>query len=168
MWFRKKNKKEEQNQVIQPIIIENPKCSHKWVDFDLYFLESYKPLQSTSGEYRSFKWEIIEPYVCCWCKKRDNVILAQQTGEIYTNQYNDALKAFITPYQERLKPKGLVEDQIQDMLHCIDREYLTIVASMYPEKLGLNPEDVKKFIEKTERINLNERRILTLPSEQGK
>lgn len=162
-WFKRKNKKEENNLSSEQSSSITPKCSHKWVDFDLYFRFTKNIHHDTYGkEYYTYKWEIVEPYVCCWCKEREDKVLASCEGTNYPGDYEKELTNFLKEYKDHLSPKGLIEDKIQDMLHSIDREYLSIVASMFPERLGLKKEEIQEFLEKTQKEPIYERRIPTL------
>ena len=144
----KVKKEEEVVSVSAPIEIKPPECSHKWKDFHPFLKESYSHRSNDSVQ---FCWEIVEPYVCCWCKKRDDQILVKNSG-IANNieDYNRRLENFKKPYLSILQPEGIVINEVQDMIHSIDREYLEIVASCFPEKPGLSKEDIDKIKNKTE------------------
>ena len=124
-----------------PVPVQVPKkCAHKWKDFDWYMYSSYNKY------YQNLHIEIIEPYVCVWCKERENKVLFSNDFDI--KSYGAALQKadeIHDLYKDKIKPRAIVEDQIADMQHSIDHDYLRIVAKCFPDKLGLTPEEVKKL-----------------------
>lgn len=131
--------KKKPPQEIQPIVKQE--CKHKWQDFNWYLKEEYHQLPT--GPIR-YSWKIMEPYVCCWCHKRKDVILYQESGEVSNfKNYNKRLEMFKLHCGNNLKPTPYVEDKVSDMIHSIDRTYLNIVAKLYPERLGLTKEEIE-------------------------
>ena len=131
--------KKKPPQEIQPIVKQE--CKHKWQDFDWYLSEEYRVENAHKIIY---SWKVYEPYVCCWCHKRKDVLLYKENGSVSTfKQYNKRLQVFKLNCGSNLKPTPLVEDKISDMIHSVDRTYLNIVAKLYPEKLGLTKQEIE-------------------------
>ena len=134
-WNRKKK---------QPAPVEY-KCNHKWRDFPWYVSAMYYE------DTRKFELKIVEPYVCVHCKERKDVVLHEVTRAGYS--WDDALELLEDcdkKYGEYCEPRPIVEDMIHDM-QLVDRQYLEILASLHPEKLGdyLSPQDRKSLELKT-------------------
>ena len=141
-WFKKNKNSNECKQ--EESIISKPPCNHKWRDFDWYIITDYKAKDDSKvGEFTA---ELIEPYVCCWCKKREDHVLSRiEATNIPYKEIDNQIKEWKTEYKEHIRGRAIIEDQIQDMQRSIDREYLDIVAACYPEKLGLTEQQKQKL-----------------------
>lgn len=140
-WFRKK--KEE-----QPITITAPEtppvCHHKWRDFDWYIETNWERYYNSS--LGRFSAKIIEPYICCWCKERENHVLSKVSMDHVPHEELDkVISDWKTEYKDRIRGRAVIEDEIKDMQQAIDRQYLEIVAACYPEKLGLTEQQKQKL-----------------------
>lgn len=138
--FSRKKKKELP---IEPQVpAAPPECQHKWKDFDWYVEWNYFPSMTDNGmiitkreNYGELDIKIKEPYVCVWCKKREDKILRS----IHFDKINEqeAKNRFAEICKNpHVRPREEIEDEIADMEHSIDREYLSIVETMYPKHLG--------------------------------
>ena len=109
MWFKKKE------EVITPIPIVNMGCDHKWMDFPAYIESDYNE--------RSYSIKVLEPYVCIFCKKRKNEIIAQERGECRNpKQKIKELEKQFESY-DIVAPRIIVEDMVKDFQN-VDRNYL--------------------------------------------
>lgn len=134
--FSRKKKKEEPIVEIQTPSAP-PECKHKWKDFKRYIEWSYNPvfIDGIRQPYGELNIKKYEPFVCFWCKKREDVLLRSihfdQIDEQEAKQRYE--KAAADP---EVLPREDIEDKIADMIHEIDREYIAIVEKMYPQKVG--------------------------------
>lgn len=113
MLFRKKKR---------PEIIEPPPCKHKWQDFPWYCEFSWG-----GGE---FEVKIIEPYVCIYCKKRQNVeLLYNHYLGITEAERLKKIREIKEDFKDRLQPKPIVEDMIHDF-QLVDRQWLEIAKAL--------------------------------------
>lgn len=113
------------------------KCNHKWQDFPWYVQAIYYE------DTRRFDLKLIEPYVCVHCKERKDVVLHHVERQGYS--WDDAeqlLAECDEKYGEHCEARPIVEDMIHDM-QLVDRQYLEILKSLYPEKFGKLASDVK-------------------------
>lgn len=103
-----------------PAVVEPPPCKHKWQDFPwiMRFYYDY--------DQRELKVEIIEPYVCIYCKERQDRVLIK---DWYTNENKKEIDRLMDEYREKYKdyiePEAIVEDKINDY-QMVDREWLEI------------------------------------------
>lgn len=135
------NRKKQASPPSPMIPISKPKCQHKWRDFNWYLEYNY-------NDNHLEIW-IKEPYVCCWCKERKDIILEHITySYISDKKFQTTIEELEKQYSSHLKKRALIEDEIEDMRQNIDREYLAIVARCFPEKLGLSEEELNKFLNK--------------------
>ena len=152
-----KRKKEPKIEYVLTSTTEIPKkCEHIWKDFSPYIIYKYNPLFSNykRTEYGELKIKIIEPYVCCKCYEREDI-------ELYSLYFDhikesDAIKKFEQIKQENdfLKPRPIVEDEIADMRHQIDRDFLRMLAVYRPATVGSGISNdlpiLEKFLNKGE------------------
>ena len=136
MWpFKKKLEKSE------PIIIETVKpkeCGHVWRDFDWYLVSEWHDY-TNRPKYGYYRFKIIEPYVCCLCKIRENHVIDREYAENVTEEDFHAKQNEIKEkYKEHLKDRAVVEDQIRDMQKNIDREFLETLSTYFPQKVGIS------------------------------
>lgn len=134
MWpFKKKKDKKEEESIPAPIVIETPcdRGEHLWKDFPPYLhydnLHVYDPVI-----------EITEPYVCCLCHKRKNVILEkfQYNHNISHKNFMQEVDRVRDQYKDILKSKAVVEDMVEDHIH------LDKLKLKYWEYLNLPKEDI--------------------------
>ena len=116
MWPFKKKK--------PPSVIEPPPCKHKWQDFP-WIMRFYYDYNG-----RKLEVEIIEPYVCIYCKKRKNKVLIH---DWYTEEDEKSIDRLMDEYREKYKdytePEAVIEDKISDF-QMVDREWLEIVNAL--------------------------------------
>lgn len=134
MWlFKKKLEKSE------PIIIETAKpkeCGHVWRDFDWYLVSEWHDY-TNRPKYGYYRFKIIEPYVCCLCKIRENHVIDREYAENVTEEdFHEKQNEIKEKYKEHLKDRAVVEDQIRDMQKNIDREFLQTLSEYFPQKIG--------------------------------
>lgn len=94
-------------------------CNHKWKDFHWYLEATY--FKDDGG----FQIKVIEPYVCIYCKERKDVVLREQRTYCTRKEASEICDNWEEKYQEHLKDKALVEDEIHDMI-LVDKEYLEL------------------------------------------
>ncbi|MBQ9613065.1 MAG: hypothetical protein IJV14_10865 [Lachnospiraceae bacterium] len=118
MWFKKKENKK-------------PVCIHKWKDFPPYLVYSTTNMLV----------QIIEPYVCVYCKERKDVYLLNECwkGEgIYSySHFQQVVKQYQDTYKDILRPRVIVEDMVHDEM-LVDREHLRILEDIRSGN-GLRP-----------------------------
>lgn len=102
----------------RPPLAPMPKeCQHQWQDFPWYVEGTYHI------EEGYFECQIIEPYVCVLCKKRENKVLMEyhhQATEKEADKFIDGLR-------KRFKGKILHQIEVEDMINdflMVDRDYL--------------------------------------------
>lgn len=111
MWFFNKNK----NNNSIPFVAPAEKHEHKWRDFSWYQISKWR-----DGYYDVY---IYEPYVCVTCKERKNVELLHECGYCTFKNFNDVIKRILSPYANRLKPRAVVEDEVNDAI-LVDKEFV--------------------------------------------
>lgn len=134
--FSRKKKKEEPIVEIQ-VPAAPPECKHKWKDFDWYVEWSYNPIYNNGVRetYGELDIKVIESYLCLWCHERHNKVLRSIHFDSINEQ--EAKERFDEICKNpHIRPREEIEDEIADMEHSIDREYLSIVETMYPKHLG--------------------------------
>lgn len=103
-----------------PAVVEPQPCKHKWQDFPWIMSFYYDYGQQT------LKVIINEPYVCIYCKERQDRVL---TRDWYTGVDKEEIDRLMDKYREKFKdrvePKAVVEDKINDY-QMVDREWLEI------------------------------------------
>lgn len=134
--FSRKKKKEELT--IEPQVpAAPPECKHKWKDFDWYVEWSYHPkfYYDNRQDFGELDIKVIEPYCCIWCHKRhDKILRSIHFDEINEQEAKERFDEIRK--NPHVRPREEIEDEIADMEHSIDREYLSIVETMYPKHLG--------------------------------
>ncbi len=145
-WSRKKQTK-PQTPVPNKDIIYGPDlkkstCSHKNRDFHWYLEGSY--------DAHKFVINVIEPYVCVWCGHRENRVLQtlRGTSDNPKQEMIEATKSLLDTYGDRIQPRALVEDEINDM-QLVDRDYLRALSLVHPEKLNGLDEKAKVALQKS-------------------
>lgn len=118
MWFKKK--------------IEKPEtlCNHKWKDFPPYIEYSTDTMTV----------QIIEPYVCVYCKKRKDVFLINDSWKnehISLSRFDQIVDGYYKTYKDIILPKGIVEDMVYDEM-LVDRDHLRIMEDIRSGN-GLRP-----------------------------
>lgn len=121
--FKKKKKREAPVIEQKPITFEF-KCPHTWQDFDWYIKSQYGNNTVTIQLY--------EPYVCISCKERMDKLLEQKTFPNIKSlaEAEQIIKSYVEQYGGRIKPKPIVEDQVNDF-QFIDRHFLEVVKRIY-------------------------------------
>ena len=104
-----------------------PPCNHKWKDFPWY-------IESSLFDNGNFLVEIIEPYVCIYCKKQKNIVLKKITRSNITRSRADELICELEEkYKDHIKDEAIVNDMINDMI-LVDREYLRLYEEVVNNK----------------------------------
>ena len=120
--FFNRNKNKNKNPPPSP-----PPCNHKWKDFPWY-------INSTLFDNGKFLIEIIEPYVCIYCKKQKNIVLKKITrSNITRSGANEFICELEEKYKDYIKDKAIVNDMINDMI-LVDREYLRLYEEVVNNK----------------------------------
>lgn len=106
--FPWKKKKPEANPAVTP----TPKpCQHTWKDFPWYIVGTYTKYPNGS----SYQYDVIEPYVCIYCGKRENKTLEHiERTNISIHDADQLLQDAYEQYQDYCKPRAIVEDMIND------------------------------------------------------
>ena len=140
-WNRKKQKAAAQvtSTTTTPT---KPACSHKYRDFHWYVEGT---VYSTN-----FNMKLVEPYVCVWCGHRKNIVLQEFYQECQNPRHEmvEITKSLIDTYGDRIQPRALVEDEINDM-QLVDRDYLRALAVIHPEKLNGMDAQAKVALQKS-------------------
>lgn len=134
MWLF--NTKKEKNENISQEVIEKPReCQHQWFDFDWYMESDWHSYQNSSrGE---FTIEIIEPYVCCLCKKReDHVLHKVRMYNVTEEDFKTTRAELKEEYKNYITSRAIVEDKIRDMQKNIDHEFMKLFSDYFPAKVG--------------------------------
>lgn len=121
--FLKKKKVVEEKLVIP--------CNHKWVDFHWY-IKTYNDPNSFPYEYVC---EILEPYVCIYCKQRRDESLMIKRCKSYKS-LKDMVEDLTKQYSDKIKPKVEIEDAIKDM-QLVDREFLRFAQIVNPNRFPI-------------------------------
>ena len=108
---------------VQPTPKKPPPCEHKWRDCEFWYME-FRADDSMLG------YKIFEPYVCIYCKKRDDKLL-QKGVELISPERSadDIIREFYDRFPA-LRPRAVVEDAVNDMI-MVDREHLRIVDILH-------------------------------------
>ena len=114
MWWPFKKKKPV------PAVSEPPPCRDKWQDsprISRFYFDYGKG---------TLKVEIWEPYVCIYCKKRENRKLIEDWySDISGEKIDKLIEEYKQKYKEHCKHEAVVEDEINDF-QLVDREWLEI------------------------------------------
>jgi len=130
IWFKKK-----EPEVAQPPPEIKHECHHKWKDFDWYIEMEYN--RYLSGPYGRVEIKIIEPYVCVLCGEReDKQLMRYYNDKISEEDAREQLRKITNEHKSFLKSRLQIEDEIADMQHHIDREYLQILENLFPHRVG--------------------------------
>ena len=113
--------------------VEEPKsipleCHHKYRDFPWYIESVY------NQTYKEYKVEIIEPYVCVFCGKRNNVTLCSIERYGTRKEAAEVIEAMQQTYGDNIRPRAFIENDIHDM-QLVDRDYLRALAIVKPGAL---------------------------------
>lgn len=104
-----------------------PPCNHKWKDFPWY-------INSTLFDNGKLLVEIIESYVCIYCKKQKNIVLKKITrSNITRSGANELICELKETYKDYIKDEAIVNDMINDMI-LVDREYLRLYEEVVNNK----------------------------------
>lgn len=131
-------RKRTEEPIQEPITYEPPPCKHKWRDFDWYIVWEYKPEYTYAGtreHYGELTIDVYEPYVCIWCKARENRKLRNIHFDKIDEQEAKARYEEIRK-NPHVRPREDIEDEIADIEHNIDREYLAIAEKICPHRVG--------------------------------
>lgn len=131
----KRRQKEETIKTFTP-----PPCDHKFRDFPWY-IKSLFTYENSDNDIGSLKVEAIKPYVCIHCGYRKDVVVAStSTVRVKRDDADKMIDDFEEPYKDYIKPIGVVESEIHDML-LVDRAYLKIVDDLTAAKNAPSPFD---------------------------
>lgn len=109
---------------------EKPReCNHKWQDFPWYIEGQYYV------DKHFYEFDIIEPYVCLLCHKRENKVLAHVARQGNSDDADKMVAQLVKQYDGKVKHKAEVEDMIQDTI-MIDPGFLKY---FYLMRGGHNP-----------------------------
>lgn len=100
-----------------------PPCAHKWRDCEYWYME-YEWNASV------FKYKIFEPYVCIYCKRRDDKALESGTEPITSSRSADDIIQWLYDRFPAIRPRAVVEDAVNDMI-MVDREHLRMVDILH-------------------------------------
>ena len=113
-------------EVYSPVRQEPPKpppCAHKWRDCEYWYME-FKADDSV------FDYKILEPYICIYCKKREDKALQKGTEIITKSRSADDIIRELYDKFPALRPRAVVADAVNDML-MVDREHLRMVDILH-------------------------------------
>ena len=98
-------------------ISTSQECNHKWIDFPAFIRENHNTYDNT------YTIQVIEPYVCIYCKQRKNETIWYEEGKCYDviNKINSIKKELSK--HNFIKPSIVVEDMVKDFQN-VDRDYL--------------------------------------------
>lgn len=100
-----------------------PPCEHKWRDCEFWYMEF-------RADDSMFDYKIFEPYVCIYCKKRDDKLLQKGVELISPKRSaDDIIREFYDRFPA-LRPRAVVEDAVNDMI-MVDREHLRMVDILH-------------------------------------
>ena len=127
MFWKKKAQKAQEPEKFE---IKSP-CElgkHRYKDFKWY-IQTQDVVQYGNRKYIV---RVIEPYVCIHCGHRNNETL--QSWSLNSRSERDEMVAKIQKrYEDRIGNTLEIEDEIKDM-QLVDREYLTIMQQLHPER----------------------------------
>jgi hypothetical protein len=108
-----------------------PPCEHKWRDCEFWYMEF-------QADDSMFAYKIFEPYICIYCKKREDKLL-QKGVELISPERSadDIIREFYDKFPA-LRPRAVVEDAVNDII-MVDREHLRMVDILH----GNAPIDTK-------------------------
>ena len=131
--------KQKQVKPVEPVKIE---CQHKWRDFPWYITSTY----NTSNHY--YHVEVIEPYVCVWCGKRQDKTLQhiEHTGS--QKECISVIEALNDTYKDHIRARAFIENDIADM-QLVDRDYLRALAIVNPGALVGMDENAQVALKKS-------------------
>lgn len=121
-WNRKKT------ETVTPAEPIKPPCIHTWIDFPWFIRHKWAP--NSYGDKGISTLSVYEPYVCVHCKKRNDVLLYQESEDgISVKRHWEKLKEWEEKYKDHIMPRPIVEDMINDAIY-VDKGKIAIVAKM--------------------------------------
>lgn len=133
-WFKKKKIESIPTSIIEPKIKE---CQHIWCDFSPYIAYEFEYENKEISDFGTLKIIIYEPYVCCNCSKRETIELSKDVYyHIKYKEIKEIIEKKKQEHQNFTKPRARVEDEINDLIHKIDRNLLQTIGVYQPQKLG--------------------------------
>ena len=116
-----KNKNSDDLPIISAQKLRN-ECNHKFQDFPWYL--DYEIITRYYSSENRLTYDLIEPYVCIHCGLRKDKILEHKViiGKA-PEAMNRIIQKIEKQYHDRIKPKPIVEDMIND-LQLVDVEHL--------------------------------------------
>ena len=114
VFLSKKNKLPDSQPQSKQIITEEKECKHKFQDFPWYIDYEIRTMRYQSDNILDY--ELKEPYVCIYCGLRKDktldhkIIRGRPKDEMYR-----ILQEIEEKYSDRIKPKPIVEDMINDL-----------------------------------------------------
>ena len=106
-----------------PEVAPKPSCVHKWRDCDYWYMEY-------AADVSTFRYKIFEPYVCIYCKERNDKQLQNGEEPITSERSaNDIIQEFFEKFPA-LCHRAIVEDAVNDMI-MVDREHLQMVDVLH-------------------------------------
>ena len=121
-WFSKRIREPEKEIEIE---IKEPAHVHVWKDMPWYMIVEYNEANKEAS------YEIIEPYLCVTCGKRENKLLEKNVWNGISPEERDKIyKDVQKKYKAYLKPRAVVEDMINNILMVKDPGYLEMVEKM--------------------------------------
>jgi hypothetical protein len=105
-WFLKKEYRTDEKSTND----STPKtCAHSWKDFPWYIKSIYYT------DVRELKAEIYEPYVCIYCRQREDKLLEKfERSNVTREQATTIVNETVEQYKDYIKPRAIVEDMIHD------------------------------------------------------
>lgn len=111
VWPFKRKKRAEEKPEPAP-------CRHKWQDFPWIMRFYYNYGEGT------LRVEVVEPYVCIYCKERqDRLLIRDWYNEISGEQIDRLIQEYKEKYKEHCEHEAVIEDKINDF-QLVDREWL--------------------------------------------
>lgn len=114
VFLPKKNKLPDSQPQSKQIITKEKECKHKFQDFPWYIDYDMRTMRYQSDNILDY--ELKESYVCIYCGFRKDETLEHKTirGMSKDEMYR-ILQEIEEKYSDRIKPKPIVEDMINDL-----------------------------------------------------
>lgn len=112
---------------------KTPICLHKHKDFPWYVaISEYEH----GGYTHRYKVDVVEPYVCVHCGRRQNIVLIQYSDIMSKGEADNIAERLKEKYSDHIQDRAIVEDMVNDAI-LVDQQYLRFYEMVKSGKIEL-------------------------------
>ena len=112
---------------------KTPVCLHKHKDFPWYVAIS--KYEHGGYTYR-YKVDVVEPYVCVHCGRRQDIVLIQYSDIMSKGEADNIAEKLKEKYSDYIQDRAIVEDMVNDTI-LVDQQYLRFYEMVKRGKIEL-------------------------------